>query len=106
MQRHTTIDGDRFFEFQSGNYTSVTLKVKRYSAGIRASIFVFGTYGICGVIYIDDSSNGKVVTYYTISGQALTTSVTHNERNDVEFKLYNLGIWGSYTFIGCNCWFV
>lgn len=106
MTNHTTIDGNRIFDFQSEGKTSVTLKVKRYAFGIRASIFVFGTYGICGVIYIDDSSNGKEVKYYAISGQALTTSINYNGKETVEFNLYNLGFWGSYTFIGCNCWFV
>lgn len=106
MTNHTTIDGDRFFEFQSNDKTSVTLKVRRYNAGIRAAIFVFGTYGICGIIYINDSLNGKEVKYYAISGQTLTTSVNYNESINIEFKLSNLVFWGYYTFICCNCYFV
>lgn len=101
-----TIDGRRIYDIQSYDKTSTTIRVGRYALGIRASVFVFGTYGICGIIYIDDSSNGKGITYYPLSGQVLTISVTRNEREYIEFSLYNLGIWGTYTFIGCNCYFV
>ena len=101
-----TIDGRRLIDVFITDINSKTLTVRRYNSGYRASIFVFGSYGVAGVLSIDDGVNGKAVLYNPVSNHVLSTSLVTDDKTTVQFTLHDLGAWGFYTLIGCNCYFV